>query len=134
MASLLEFHDLELTRYSATYSPSARAKLKAKEKERPKRVSTGERPSFKDSEINSCREEITKLKERVALLRTHCEEATEQTDEVLEFVTQYEKQVAQFKQSLDTHTRTVETIKRKGEGYSEENWIILSQVRAQGAS
>lgn len=120
---------MELTRYSATYSPTARAKLKAREKARPKRSSTGEKPPYKDSEINNCREEITKLKERVALLRTHCEEAIEQTDEVLEFVTQYEKQVGQFKQSLDAHTRTVETIKKKGEGYSEENWIRLSQVR-----
>ena len=78
MSSLLEFHDLELTRYSATYSPTARARLKAKEKERVKKHSTGERHVYKDAEINNCREEITKLKERVGLLRTHCEEAMEQ--------------------------------------------------------
>ena len=44
-------------------------------------------------------------------------------------MTQYEKQVGHFKRSLDSHTRTVEAIKKKGEGYSEENWIKLSEVR-----
>lgn len=42
---------------------------------------------------------------------------------------QYERQVKQFKQSLNDHTHTVEAIKKEGGGYSEVNWIKLSEVR-----
>ena len=34
--------------------------------------------SFSEFEINSSREDLTKLRERVGLLRTHCDEAIEQ--------------------------------------------------------
>lgn len=79
MSSLLEFHDLELTKYCATFSPSARDKLHFKQKE--KRYSATEKTvthSFSDFEINSSREDLSKLRERVGLLRTHCDEAIEQ--------------------------------------------------------
>ena len=41
---------------------------------------------------------------------------------------QYERQVKQFKQSLNDHTHTVESIKKEGGGYTEVNWIKLSEV------
>lgn len=52
-----------------------------------------------------------------------------QTEEVLEFVMQYERQLRQFKSLLGRHTQTVEAIKKEGEEYSEEKWMKLSKVR-----
>ena len=79
MCSLLEFQDLELTHYSAVYSPTSREKLKSKAK--TKRLSILEQTPaemFSDAEINNCRAEITKVTDRIALLRTHCGDAIEQ--------------------------------------------------------
>ena len=52
---------------------------------------------------------------------------------MLEFVSQYERQVRQFKSSLEAHTHTVEAIRGEGEEYSEEKWTKLSKVRAKSA-
>ena len=41
---------------------------------------------------------------------------------------QYERKVEEFKRSLNDHTLTVEAIKKEGGGYSEVNWIKLSEV------
>jgi hypothetical protein len=79
MSSLLEFHDLELTRYSATFSPMAKDKLNHIEKS--KKFSAPDKthpPLYSDADISNCREDVRKLGERVGLLRTHCDEATEQ--------------------------------------------------------
>lgn len=85
MSSLLEFLDLELTRYCATFSPTARDKLRFKEKEKRFSSSVEGRGNilhpFTDFEINSAREELCKLRERVGLLRTHSDEAIEQVSQ-----------------------------------------------------
>ena len=75
----MEFQDLELTRYSAVYSPASQEKLEGKKK--TKRLSmTDQDPAFEfpNSEIDSCREEIEKLMRRVELLKKHCEDAIQQ--------------------------------------------------------
>ena len=41
-------------------------------------------PLYSDKDISECREDVTKLRERVGLLRTHCDEATEQVCGVAE--------------------------------------------------
>ena len=42
---------------------------------------------------------------------------------------QYEAEIKRFKDSLIKHTATVEAIKKEGTvGYSEENWMKLSDV------
>ena len=79
MSSLLEFHDLELTRFSASFSQAARDKLKLKEKsKRLSMTNKSTNPSYSDNEISNSREEIVKLDERVGFLRVHCDEAIEQ--------------------------------------------------------
>ena len=52
-----------------------------------------------------------------------------QTEEVLEFVVQYEKEFKLLKDFLSSHASNVEAIKKKIEDQPEESWQELSEVR-----
>ena len=55
-----------------------------------------------------------------------------QTEEVLEFVSELESQLKFFKDSLVDHISTVVEIKKSSsQGYSEDSWMKLSQVKSE---
>ena len=51
-----------------------------------------------------------------------------QTEEVLEFVTQFETELKMLKDFLSGHTSKVELVKKKEESFSEETWTQLQLV------
>jgi len=128
MLALLEVQELELDCLRASFSPSAQRKL-AEEKEKRKGVPVQRRfPVYPNHEISANRDEILKLSERVELLHKHCFETVTQTEEVLEFVMQYEGEVKSLKDFLTGVRGSIAMVTKGDASYSDDSWMKLREA------